>query len=208
MIKASLLLACKTLLLLSSNFSCCWRRGQARKKGISAWDKKSCFGDVWAESLTWRKTIGRKGEKQPEDGCRHCQSCVGQWELVPTPLGLNGTRPSWDCGWTALHQEQHPVKISSTAATLFVRVSALQCCSGMAAGHTGLLSALSCLPDAVLASATLQPLTRCHLSACPGPRNPNLPCTGTHFTHHPCPGLEVELGFPWTFSASGVGVAV
>lgn len=101
-----------------------------------------------------------------------------------------------------------PIRVSSTADALCVRASALQCCSGVAAGHTGLLSVSHGLPDATLASATLQPLSRCHLSACPGPCNRNLPCTGTHFTCHPCPGLEVELGLPWTFSASGVRVAV
>lgn len=31
--------------------------------------------------------MGRRGQKQTADGCQHYQSWVGQWELVPTPLG-------------------------------------------------------------------------------------------------------------------------
>lgn len=45
-------------------------------------------------------------------------------------------------------------------------------------------------------------------SACPDPCCPSLLHAGTHFTCYPDPGLDVELSFPWTFSASGVGTAV
>lgn len=46
----------------------------------------------------------------------------------------------------------------------YLCVCALQCCSGVTAGHTALLSAFTCVHRATLASAMLQLLTRCYLS--------------------------------------------
>lgn len=58
---------------------------------------------------------------------------------------------------------QHPSRASSAPDMFCVCASALQCCSGVAAGHTALLSALTCVHRATLASATLQLLIRCYL---------------------------------------------
>lgn len=52
---------------------------------------------------------------------------------------------------------------SNVPAMLCVCASALQCCSGVAAGHTGLLSAFTCVHHAMLASDTLQLPIRCYL---------------------------------------------
>lgn len=46
--KASLLLPCETLLVLSDNFDCCWRRDQAGE------EKNQLVGQ---EALLWRQTF-------------------------------------------------------------------------------------------------------------------------------------------------------
>lgn len=116
------------------------------KKRISSWGRKSGFGDrLFRCRQTGRLKTWRKGEKQPGDECQHFQSCTGQWQLVPAPLGSDGTHSLWDHGCIVQHQEQCPSRASSAPAMLCVCASALQCSSGVAAGLAGLLSAVTCV---------------------------------------------------------------
>lgn len=130
--------------------------------------------------------------------CQHCQICMGQWQLVPTPLGSEGPHSLWDHGWTVQHQKQCPSRASSAPAMLCVCASAIQCCSGVAAGHTALLSAFTCVHRAMLASAMLQLLIRCYL--CLPTSLPSQPTSCRHsFYLPPWPrtggGAEFSLNF-------------
>lgn len=120
MIKASLLLACETLVFLSGNFGCCWRRDRAGEEKNQLMGRTFCFGDrlFLCRQTGWEPES--KGEKQLEDGCQHCQSCTGPWQLVPIPLGSDGTHSFWDHGWTVQHQKQSPNRESSASAMLCV----------------------------------------------------------------------------------------